>query len=61
MGRNEEALEVASELLNKYDLLSVKAAFTIRELIKEIDRLEDIRSHYAEEQAKYSKPIEWEL
>lgn len=61
MADKKEAIEIADELLAKYDLLSVKAAFTIRELLKEIDRLEDIRSHYAEEQARFSRPVEWEL
>ena len=58
MADKKEAIEIVDELLAKYDLLSVKAAFTIRELLKEIDRLEDIRTFYAEEQAKYSKPME---
>ena len=61
MADKKEALELVDELLAKYDLLSVKAAFCIRELLKEVEKLEDIRTFYAEEQAKYSKPIEWEL
>lgn len=34
----DEALELADELLKRYDLLSVKSAFSIRELVKESEK-----------------------
>lgn len=34
----EEALQIADELMAKYDLLSVKASMVIRELIRELDK-----------------------
>ncbi len=58
----EKALKIA-EALDKFDKNSISSLFDvgrgasiIRDLVAELERVEDIRNYYAEEQARFAKP-----